>query len=593
MGNKGSFLGLICMGMCVSAAALTGSGDSAVGALETVVPVFSALAAEPPQAGAGQTVTITFSVSESLGANPVVTVNGNAAAFVGEAKAGNYTYDYTVQGSDAIGTAVIEISGWDLLGNPGSLSSAIVLEVQLMPLRGWPVFVGLLLAGLAVLALRRGKGAALVALLLLAAPVALAQAPSVTNVAFVQQPDGAGGTEVVITYDLDAPNGPCDITVSLSKDGGLDGFSFSVTSVTGDLSGVTTGTDHSITWDIAADYPDEDIPQAQIRVTADDALDIDVPEMIPVAGSTFTMGRRDDGDDGPYGFSNEVPRHDVTLSTYEIGKFEITNQQVCDVYNWANGQGYFTTVDATTAQAFGQELLDLDLSYSPIEYGGGVFSPETRTGLPGTTTYSMGDHPAIMISWYGAVAYCNWLSEIMGLTPVYDTGTWTANFANGGYHLPTEAQWERAAAWDGSKHWIYSFTSDTLTGKDRCNYLDFNPDFVNPLGLTSWPYTSPVGWFDGNNTSPNGGIATQDSPAPVGAYDMSGNVWEWCHDWYASDYYTWGGPPWDDPEGPTSGTHRVRRGGSWFNEFYYCRSAYRSGSSPGGSYYHIGFRLAR
>ena len=579
------------LGMCLSAVALTGSGDSATRPLETVAPVFSALAANPPQAEVDDTVSITFTASELLGAPPDVTVNGSAADFAGETKAGNYTYTYTVREADGLGAAVVEISGADLVGNPGSLSSSSVLEIveaPPVPVYAWPVFLVLLAAGLSAFALRRRNGTALLALLLLAAPVAMAQAPTVSSVAFVQQDNGAGGTEVIITYDLDSPNGPSEIAVALSKDGGMDGFPFAVTSVTGDLSGVTTDAGHMIVWDIAADYPGEDILNAQIRVYAFDY----VPEMIPVSACTFQMGNSGVGEDAPFSTGlGEDPQHTVNLSAYEIGKFEVTNQQTANVYNWANGQGYFTTVDAATATAFGQELLDLDSSGCHVAYSGGVFTPETRTGLPGTTTYSMAEHPVQEISWYGAVAYCNWLSEIAGLTPVYNTGTWTANFANDGYHLPTEAQWERAAAWDGAKHWIYSFLSDTLTGNDRCNYLLATAVYVNPLGLTGNSYTSPVGWFDGNNTSPNGLVPTVDSPSPVGCYDMTGNVSEWCHDWYDSGYY--GSSPGTDPEGPASGSARVLRGGSYNYFNFICRSAFRDCNLPDSTNDYYGFRVSR
>ena len=175
--------------------------------------------------------------------------------------------------------------------------------------------------------------------------------------------------------------------------------------------------------------------------------------MVQVSAGTFAMGRLDYGtnDDTRYGAADELPRHEVTLSPYEIGKYEVTNQQVCDVYNWANAQGHLMTVDAKTVTAFGQELLDLDTVWCSVQLSGGVLVPQTRTGLPGTMVHSMADHPVVAITWHGAAAYCNWLSEILGLTPVYDTSTWTANFGNDGYHLPSEAQWERAAAWDGRK----------------------------------------------------------------------------------------------------------------------------------------------
>jgi len=197
------------------------------------------------------------------------------------------------------------------------------------------------------------------------------------------------------------------------------------------------------------------------------------------------------------------------------------------------------------------------------------------------------------VTWYGAASFANWLSELEGLTPVYDSSTegWPANFANNGYHLPTEAQWERAAAWDGTKHWIYSFTSDTLTGKNRANYRDWRGNYVNPLGLTAWPYTSPAGWFDGVNVSPSDTVSTTNSVSPVGAYDMSGNAYEWCHDWYLDRYYR--SSPGTDPPGAASGGRRVSRGGGWVGDPGFWRSARRYHFTPDFASFNCGFRLAR
>jgi formylglycine-generating enzyme required for sulfatase activity len=329
-----------------------------------------------------------------------------------------------------------------------------------------------------------------------------------------------------------------------------------------------------------------------IEVTANFERIVEVPEVISIAAANFIMGNSGVGVDASHGPSEEYPAHTVSLSAYEIGKFEVTNQQVCDVFNWADDQGLFTTVNETTATAFDKGLLDLNDSTCDIEYTSGEFQPTTRTGDPGgSTAYSMGDHPVQNISWFGAVVYCNWLSEIQALTPVYDTSTWTANLANDGYRLPTEAQWERAAAWDGAKHWIYGITSDSLPGKDRATYRDLSPNYVNPLGLTSSPYTSPVAWFDGTNVSPNGSVATQNSVSPIGAYDMSGNVYEWVNDWYDSGYYATS--PAIDPEGPATGSQRAARGGGGGTLRPDCRTAQRLGESPSQMFYYLGFRIAR
>lgn len=241
-----------------------------------IAPVFADLLVTPSQASVGDTVTITFTCSESLNGNPDVTVNGHDATWVSGGKAVNYTYEYEVQSGDPLGMALVSVTGFDLAGNVGSLSSDAALEIVEeeagLPVYAWPAGLALLAAGVLDLR-RRPKLLCILRVLcgLLVSSWAFAQAPTVSNVTFSQSPT-ATGTQVDIYYDLVALNGPCDVTVSLSKDGGADGNVHPVTSVTGDIAGVTTGTGKHIVWDIRADYPEEDIPNARVRVTADDGV---------------------------------------------------------------------------------------------------------------------------------------------------------------------------------------------------------------------------------------------------------------------------------------------------------------------------------
>lgn len=321
--------------------------------------------------------------------------------------------------------------------------------------------------------------------------------------------------------------------------------------------------------------------------------------MVSVPAGMFTMGQRDDGDDAA-GFADALPRHDVTLSAYKIGKFEVTNAQYCEVLNWALARHYLENSSGggySVGDVYhnGQMLLDVSSSQCLIEFNSGAFSPETRTG-EGGTTFSMTTHPVVEVSWYGAVAFSNWLGLMENQTLAYDLSSWqlvdtdavtTGVQFTDGFRLPTEAEWERAAAWDGSKHWIYSFQSDTLPGVSRCNY-DPGAE-ANPLGMMAHPWTAPVGWFDGTNVSPHGAVATVDSRSPVGAYDMSGNVWEWCHDKYGA----YPSAPQINPTGPGSGTWHILRGGAWMDNATYCRSACRTGNVQDYTFRHVGFRVAR
>jgi len=318
-------------------------------------------------------------------------------------------------------------------------------------------------------------------------------------------------------------------------------------------------------------------------------------EMITVPTGTFQMG-----DPWNEGDTRERPVHSVYLDAYQIGKYEVTNREYADVLNWANAQGYLTNSSGGPytgglIYASGKPIADTEASSesSQITYSSGVFAVRSRAGYNGRS-FSMANHPVVMVSWYGAVAYCSWLSEQQGLQPCYNMIYFTRyEPLRNGYRLPTEAEWERAAAWDGSRHWRYGMTSDTID-ITRANFYDGSLDvpYANPLGLQSYPYTSPAGWYDGLNPArlsiPL--TLTENSPSPVGAYDMSGNAWEWCHDWWYRSYTT---ELVTNPTGPTSGSSRLLRGGSWVNNGYYCRSAARYYYNPDNRNSCYGFRISR
>ncbi|MEW6440404.1 MAG: formylglycine-generating enzyme family protein [bacterium] len=177
--------------------------------------------------------------------------------------------------------------------------------------------------------------------------------------------------------------------------------------------------------------------------------------------------------------------------------------------------------------------------------------------------------PVEQVTWNEAVEFCNRLSALEGFRPAYGIGEQGTVWDRGadGYRLPTEAEWEFACRAGSTS----AFCTGTITRIREA--MDPNLD--------------RVGWYFGNalGTRP----VRQKECNSWGLYDMHGNVWEWCWDWYGQ-YDT---RPATDPAGPPDGSRRVLRGGSWYGDAKNCRSADRIFYSPGGKNYSLGFRLCR
>ncbi|MBD3423092.1 MAG: SUMF1/EgtB/PvdO family nonheme iron enzyme [Candidatus Latescibacteria bacterium] len=286
-------------------------------------------------------------------------------------------------------------------------------------------------------------------------------------------------------------------------------------------------------------------------------------DFVLIPADTFTMGSPGD----EWGRSSDETLHLVTLThDFYLSETEVTNQQYADMAQWAYDNGYCTANSSTLQDDMDgstQELLDLDDSNCEISFSGGTFTVDSGKE----------NHPVIEVSWYGAVSYCDWLSMQAGLTREYDHGSWECNghdpYNAGGYRLPTEAEWE------------YACRAGTQTPFNTGNCLDADTE-ANYNG--SFPYTGcPSGpfefWTVPVANYPDNGFEL---------YDMHGNVWEWCNDWFASC----SGDK-TDPVGPSTGASRVLRGGSWFGDALFCRSAYRSWGNPADTSYDFGFRVCR
>jgi formylglycine-generating enzyme required for sulfatase activity len=225
------------------------------------------------------------------------------------------------------------------------------------------------------------------------------------------------------------------------------------------------------------------------------------------------------------GNSNELPVHQVTVSPFWMDSTEVTQEDYSLLMGGVNPS---------------------------------IFTGDTR-------------RPVERVSWFDAVLYCNKRSQRDGRDTVYTftsvSGTpgngctglsgLNCDFTKNGYSIPTEAEWEFACR-GGSTTTAY-YWGDAFNGA-YC-------------------------WYDGNSSAAPHPVATT-TPSALGLYDMSGNVLEWCHDWYGN----YGSADQADPTGPGSGSYRVLRGGSWNNLSADLRSAYREYSLPDGRGNNKGFR---
>ncbi len=250
---------------------------------------------------------------------------------------------------------------------------------------------------------------------------------------------------------------------------------------------------------------------------------------VSIPGGTFRMG-----DEGGDLWDGCRPVHTVTVSGFKMSAYEVTNAQYAAYLNAALAAGGIEVKDGDvygkTGVGAGKRYLDMG-----YDYGGENKCWVSFTGVKFTAEAGKEKWPVVAVSWYGAKSFA-------------------VHYA---FDLPTEAEWEYAAR--GGKQYKYG-TADGTIDSTKVNYGMY-------VG-----HPKPVGSYPAN---------------PFGLYDMSGNIWEWCNDWYGP--YPAGSVT--NPAGAPSGEVRIIRNGTWDNTELKCRVMYRGRFIPTDGDYGLGFRV--
>ena len=260
-----------------------------------------------------------------------------------------------------------------------------------------------------------------------------------------------------------------------------------------------------------------------------------------IPGQDFSMGcNQGDSDCLP----DETPAHQVLLAPYFIDRFEVTNDDYVAYLNAENIGNDCDGIDCIQSAHLHNSL-------------GIYFEGDTWQVDDG-----YGDRPVTLITWYGAIDFC----EAQGKS------------------LPTEAQWELAAK-GASQSYIYPWGGSWI---DNAANFKSNAD---PYETGAHPWTTPVGYFDGTDHDKE--YATTNGQSPFALFDMAGNAEEWVGDWYDDNYYSENPDDgWNDPAGPSDGEFRGLRGGSWGDVSVALRTSRRNALDPEGFSVTIGFRCA-
>lgn len=276
--------------------------------------------------------------------------------------------------------------------------------------------------------------------------------------------------------------------------------------------------------------------------------------LVDIAGGTFRMG---DDSRWAYPGDGEGPVHRVQLPAYRIDRHTVTNAAFgafVDATGWrtdAETYGWSFVFGGLLPEDFPDTRGVVGAEWWRQVHGADWRHPEG----PQSAIDDRGDHPAVHVSWNDAEAYCRW----------------------SGTRLPTEAEWEYAAR-GGVVGALFPWGDDLEPdGEHRMNVFQGRFPAVN-TGDDGFVGTAPVDSFPSNG---------------FGLHNMTGNVWEWCADWFDPGYYT--RSPEEDPRGPAGGDRKTQRGGSYLCHLSYCRRyrvSARTSSEPTSSTGNTGFRVA-
>ena len=317
-----------------------------------------------------------------------------------------------------------------------------------------------------------------------------------------------------------------------------------------------------------------------VSTTSHEKLDVNLKEMVLIPGGRFSMGGDDD-----QAWRDEYPKHMVVVDSFWMDVHEVTNAQFSA---FVEATGYLTTAEKAvdweeikkelppgTPKPDASQLAPASLVFVPTDKPVSLLDVsqwwQWRQGAnwrqpegPGSSIVGKDNHPVVHVSWFDAVAYCDWV----------------------GKRLPTEAEWEYASR-GGLTDAVYAWGNEDLrSGKPKANTWEGAFPYRNDKS-DGFYFTAPVQSYQANN---------------YGLYDIAGNVWEWCADLYHEDYYkTLAGKTTHNPQGPKTSydsnepyaLKRISRGGSFLCHESYCsgyRNSMRMKTTPDTGSMHTGFR---